>query len=57
MLGLQASPKHDSGFSPAEAVFGTPLSLPGEFLEHPELPLDVFLQPVKQAVTGFSGPP
>ena len=43
MLGPRASPKDDSGFSPAEAVFGTPLSLPGEFLEHPELPPDFFL--------------
>ena len=43
MLGLRASPEDDSGFSPAEAIFGTPVSLPGEFLEHPELPPDVFL--------------
>ena len=29
MLGLCAAPKDDSGFSPAEAVFGSHLSLPG----------------------------
>ena len=43
MLGLQSSPKDDSGFSAAEAVFGSPLSLPGEFLEHSEIPLEIFL--------------
>ena len=56
-LGLWSSPKDDSGFSPAEAVYGTPLSLPGEFLKHPELPLDVLLQQVEHAVSSFSGPP
>ena len=44
MLGLQAFPKDDSGFSPAEAVFGSTLSLPGEFLEHSEIPLQIFLR-------------
>ena len=43
--------------SPAEAVYSTLLSLPGKFLEHPELPPDVFLRLVEHAVTGFSGPP
>ena len=38
MLGLRTSPKDDSGFSPAEAVYGTNLSLPGEFIEHSEFP-------------------
>ena len=43
MLGLQASHQDDFGFSPAELVFGTPLYLPSEFLEQPELPPDIFL--------------
>ena len=34
MLGLRSSPKDDSGLSPAGAVYGSTLSLPGEFLEH-----------------------
>ena len=42
MLGLRTSPKDDSGFSPAEAFYGSPLSLPGEFLEHSEYPLEIF---------------
>ena len=57
MLGLRASPKDDSGFSPAEAVFGSTLSLSGKFLEHSEITLDIFLRQLEQAVLGFSGPP
>ena len=57
MLGLRSSPKEDSGFSPAEAVYGSNLSLPGEFLEHSEIPQETFLRKVELAVQGFSGPP
>ena len=55
MLGLWFSPKDDSSFYPAEAVYGSNLSLPGEFLEHSEL--KSFLRKVEQAIQGFSGPP
>jgi hypothetical protein len=34
MLGLRAVPKEDCGISSAEMVFGTPLTLPGEFIEN-----------------------
>ena len=57
MLGLRASPKDDSGFSPAEAVYSPVLSLPGKFLKHSEIPLENFLCRVEQAVLGFSRPP
>ena len=57
MLGLRTAPKHDSGFSPAEAVYGTNLSLPGEFIEHTEFPPEVFLRKIELAVSGFSGAP
>ena len=57
MLGLRSSHKDESGFSSAEVVFGSPLSLPGEFLKHSEIPLEIFLFRVEQAVTGFSSPP
>ena len=57
MLGLRAAPKDDSGFSPAKAVYGSHLSLPGEFIKHPEFPPEVFLRIVENAVSGFSGPP
>ena len=49
MLGLRSLPKDNSSFSPAEAVYGSDLSLPGEFLKNSELPLE--------SVQGFSGPP
>ena len=51
MLGLVSFPKDDSGFSPAEAVYGSTLSLSGE------LSPESFLRQVEQAVLGFSGPP
>ena len=34
MLGLRTALKDDSRFSPAEAVYGTHLSLPDEFIKH-----------------------
>ena len=57
MLGLWSLPKDDSGFSPAEAVYGSNLPLPGEFLKYSELPQESCLRKVEQAVLGFSGPP
>ena len=57
MLGLCSAPKDYSGFFPAEAVFGSPLSLLGKFLGHPELPLEFFLGRVERAVSSFSSPP
>ena len=50
MLGLRSSPKDDSGLSPAEAVYGSTLSLPGEFLEHSEFPPEILLPNVEKAV-------
>ncbi len=32
LLGLRAAPREDSGISAAELVYGSPLSLPGQFL-------------------------
>jgi hypothetical protein len=32
LLGLRAQPREDTGLSPAEAVFGTPIVLPNDFL-------------------------
>ena len=42
MLGLGSAPKDNSGFSPAKAVYDSHLSLPGEFVEHPEFPPEIF---------------
>ena len=57
MLGLRTAPKDDSGCSPAKAVYGNNLSLPGKFIEHSEFPPEVFLWKIERAVSGFSGPP
>jgi hypothetical protein len=37
MLGLRSAPKEDAGVSSAELVYGSPLTLPGEFLASPEV--------------------
>ena len=56
LLGLRTTPKEDSGYAPAEALFGTQLAVPGEFLDAPELPPTDFLRKIDSAITGFSGP-
>ena len=43
-LGLKTTPKEDSGYAPAEALFGNQLSVPGEFLDAPDLPPLDFLK-------------
>ena len=56
LLGFRTTPKEDSGYAPAEALFGTQLAVPGEFLDAPDLPLTDFLQNIYFTITGFSGP-
>jgi transposase InsO family protein len=43
LLGLRAAVREDNSFTPAQAVFGSPLILPGQFLDSPELPSKIFL--------------
>jgi hypothetical protein len=43
LLGLRAAPREDDGSTPTQEVFGTPLILPGQFLDSPEIPPKVFL--------------
>ena len=57
LLGLRSVPKEDTGFSVSDAVFGSPLTVPGEFLEGGEIPPTRFLQKIEQAVSGFVVPP
>jgi len=40
LLGLRAQQREDNGLSPAEAVYGSPLVLPGEFLKNDEMSID-----------------
>ena len=50
-LGLQSVPKEDTGFSVSKAVFGSPLTIPGEFLEGGEILPSRFLQKIEQAIS------
>ena len=47
----------DSGLSVFEAVYISPLRIPGEFLRSLELPLTSFLRKIKNAITEFAIPP
>jgi hypothetical protein len=44
LMGLRAAPREDDGSTPAQKVFGTPLILPGQFLDSPEIPPKIFLE-------------
>ena len=57
LLGLRSVPKEDTGFSVSEAVYGSPLTVPGEFLEAPEIPDAQFISKVEKVIAGFSAPP
>jgi hypothetical protein len=57
LLGLRSVPKEDTGFSVSEAVYGSPLSIPGEFLDAPEIPSSQFISKVEKVIAGFSTPP
>ena len=57
LLGLCSVPKEDTGFSVSQEVFGSPLTIPGEFLESAKLPPMSFLKKIERAVSGFDVPP
>jgi hypothetical protein len=44
LLGLRAQPSEDTGLSQAEAVFGTPIVLPNEFLQNEEMSVDAIIK-------------
>ncbi len=44
LFGLRAQSREDTGLSPAEAVFGTPIVLPNEFLQNEEMPADAIIK-------------
>jgi hypothetical protein len=52
MLGIRASFREDSEFSPAEAVFGSQLFLPGQFVNTAESPSPSFLNDLQTTMTG-----
>jgi len=55
LLGLRAAPREEDGLSPAQAVYGDGLILPGQYLDAPELPTADFLR--QMAALGDSPPP
>ena len=55
LLGLRAAPKEESNVSSAELVFGSPLTLPGEFVASEEPPAADFL--CKMQASPFVPPP
>jgi hypothetical protein len=63
LLGLRAAPREDSGVSAAELVYGSPLSLPGQFLSAAEPPPSSFVRQLQSSVpcladkSGCSPPP
>ena len=56
LLGLRTVPKDDTGLSVSKAVYGSSLTVPGEFLGSPELPPASFLRKIENALTGFPVP-
>jgi hypothetical protein len=54
LLGFRISRGEDSEFSPAEAVFGSQLILPGQFLSAPESPSPSFLHDFQGVLAGRS---
>ena len=57
LLGLRSVPKEDTGFSVSEAVYGSALTIPGEFLDGPEIPSSQFISKIGKVISGFSVPP
>ncbi len=55
LLGLRNVPREDSSVS-ATALFGTPLTLPGEFLNNPEVPSVEYLQGLQQILKNIPVP-
>ena len=52
LMGIRSTPREDSSYTPAKAVFGTPMVLPGQFLGQPE-PSPAFYDKLQQAMAGF----
>jgi hypothetical protein len=55
-LGLRATPKEKANISSAEMVYGTALTLPGEFLDTPEAEVERWVEKLKSEAASFSPP-
>jgi hypothetical protein len=54
LLGTRTAWREGTDFSPSEAVFGSQLVLPGQFLSAPESPSPLFLQDFQGVLAGRS---
>ncbi len=50
LLRRRAQPREDTGLSPAEAVFGTPIVLPNEFLQNEEMSVDAIIKKISKTL-------
>jgi hypothetical protein len=57
LLGIRTAFREDSEFSPAEAVYGSQLVLPGQFINIAESPSLSFLRELQTTMTGRPPPP
>ena len=57
LLGLRAAPREEDSTTPAQAVFGSPLILPGQFLDSPELSSSEFLSESSRTLGAAKHPP
>jgi hypothetical protein len=57
LLGIRTAFQEDSEFSPAEAVYGSQLVLPGQFINTAESPSLSFLRELQTMMTGRPPPP
>ncbi len=57
LLGIRTAFREDSEFSPAEAVYGSQLVLPGQFINTAESPSPSFLRELQTMMTGCLPPP
>ena len=53
LLGLRSAPREDSATSASEAVYGSDLSLPHQFLTVPDPPSDKFYEDLRNSMSGF----
>ena len=57
LLGLRSAPKEDSAISSAEMVYGSPLTLPDQFLDAPNPPKQEFIQDIRDKINQKPPPP
>jgi hypothetical protein len=56
LLGLRSAPKEKANISSAEMVYGTALTLPGEFLDTPEAEVERWVEKLRSEAASFSPP-